>query len=108
MDFMVTTVKKYLRYIMEFDYLGAIRYIVKIIDDYKFFRLPIEFYREFNDESMYKIQIEGKEFGIEEADISMMNYLDIRYNFNHILVPMLNMASLGLGKGIIVNPDKKR
>lgn len=97
-EFIITAIKRYLRYLSSFDYLGATKYVVKLIDDYKFHRLPIGFYREFNDESHYKIQIDGKEFSTEEADESMFEYLDIRYNFNHILVPMLNMASLGIGK----------
>lgn len=96
----VSLIKKYLRYISKFDYEGATKYIVKVIDDYKFHRLPIDFYREFNDESSYKFQIDGKQFATSEADISMIKHLDIRYNFNHILVPMLNMASLGIGKNI--------
>lgn len=96
----LSLIKKYLRYISRFDYQGATRLIVNTIDDYKFHRLPIEYYREFNDESCYKFQIDGKLFSTTEADISMIEHLDIRYNFNHVLVPMLNMASLGIGKGV--------
>lgn len=96
----LSLIKKYLRYISKFDYQGATKYIVEVIDDYKFHRLPIDYYREFNDESCYKFQIGGKQFATTEADISMIEHLDIRYNFNHVLVPMLNMASLGIGKGI--------
>lgn len=100
MDGIVPIVKKYLRYISRFDYVAATKYIVGVIDDYKYHRLPIGCYREFNDESDFKFQIEGKSFGTKEADISLINYIDIRYNFNHILVPMLNMASIGIGKNI--------
>ena len=96
----LSVIKKYLRYVSRFDYQGATKYIVGVIDDYKFHRLPIDCYREFNDESCYKFQIGGKQFATTEADISMIEHLDIRYNFNHILVPMLNMASLGIGKNI--------
>ena len=99
----ISLIKKYLRYISRFDYEGATRYIVSVIDDYKYHRLPIEFYREFNDGSEYKFQIGGKQFSTTEADSSMIEHLDIRYNFNHILVPMLNMASLGIGKNIRKN-----
>lgn len=94
----LSVIKKYLRYISRFDYQSATKYIVNVIDDYKFRRLPISYYREFNDESSYKFQVGGKQFATMEADTSMIEYLDIRYNFNHILVPMLNMASLGIGK----------
>lgn len=97
---MLSVIKKYLRYVSRFDYQGATKYIVGVIDDYKFHRLSIDCYREFNDESCYKFQIGGKQFATTEADISMIEHLDIRYNFNHILVPMLNMASLGIGKNI--------
>lgn len=96
----LSVIKKYLRYISKFDYQNATKYIVNVIDDYKHHRLPISYYREFNDESCYKFQINDKQFCTMEADISMIEYLDVRYNFNHILVPMLNMASLGIGKNI--------
>lgn len=96
----LSLIKKYLRYVSRFDYQGATKLVVNAIDDYKFHRLPIEYYREFNDESCYKFQIDGKLFSTTEADISMIEHLDIRYNFNHIMVPMLNMASLGIGKNI--------
>jgi hypothetical protein len=99
MNGIVTMVKKYLRYLVKFDYAAATKYIVRMIDDYKFFRLPIEYYRDFNESSSYKIQMDGRVFETEEADKSIIEYIDIRYNFNHVLVPMLNMASIGIGKG---------
>ena len=98
MNGIVPVIKKYLRFINSFDYEGALKYIVSIIDDYRFHRLPIDCYREFNDESSYKFQVEGKQYGMEEAEIGMIKYIDIRYNFNFILVPLLNMASLGYGR----------
>ena len=98
MNDIVPIIKKYLRYICRFDYEGATKYMVRVIDDYKYHRLPIGCYREFNDQSDFKFQVNGKSFGTSEADISMIQYIDIRYNFNHILVPMLNMASLGINK----------
>lgn len=99
MEFIVAIIKKYLRYVARFDYVGATKYIVQVIDDYKFFRLPMGCYRDFDDTSSYKVQVEGKSYEVEEADKSIMELIDIRYNFNHVLVPMLNMASLGIGKG---------
>ena len=98
MDSIMTIIKKYLRYVSRFDYEGATKFIVKVIDDYKFHRLPIGCYREFNDQSCFKFQIDGKEFATTEADMSMISYIDIRHNFNNVLVPMLNMASMGIGK----------
>lgn len=99
MDGIVAVVKKYLRFISQFDYEAATKYMVRIIDDYKFFRLPIAYYREFNGDSSYKLNVDGKVYETEEADLTIRQYLDIRYNFNHLLVPMLNMASLGMGRG---------
>lgn len=102
----IPMIKRYLRYLSKFDYEGATKYIVRIIDDYKFFRLPIGFYRDFNDSSSFKIQVDGKVYETEEADKSVMEYIDIRYNFNHVLVPMLNMASIGIGKGTQSKPTR--
>jgi len=96
MDGIISIIKRYLRYLVKFDYEGATKFMVKTIDDYKFFRLPISVYRDFNDVSSYRLQMDGKEFEVDEADMSIKEILDIRYNFNHILVPMLNMASLGV------------
>lgn len=105
-EFMISAVKKYLRYLSKFDYEGATKFIVNLIDDYKFHRLPIGYYREFNSNSSYRIQIEGKQYETEEADKSVIQYMDIRYNFNHVLVPMLNMASIGVGKGTQSKPTR--
>ena len=98
-DCILAAIKRYLRYLCTFDYEVTTKFVVKLIDDYKFFRLPIGYYREFNDTSSFKLQIEGKVYETESADASVLRYMDIRYNFNHILVPMLNMASLGIGNG---------
>lgn len=92
----VKLIKQYLKYIVKFDFEGATRFIVRIIDDYKFFKLPIEMYRDFNEASTYRVQIEDKEFEMMELDMSYQELLDIRYNFNHVLVPMLNLASGGI------------
>jgi hypothetical protein len=98
MNGLVPVIKKYLRHISRFDYYAATKYIVDIIDDYKCHRLPIDCYREFNDESDFKFQIDGKTFGTMDANIEMIEHIDVRYNFNHILVPMLNLASLGINR----------
>lgn len=97
MDGMVPVIKKYLKLLSKFDYKGATKYIVETIDNYKSHNLPINCYREFNNDSDYKFQVNGKSFGTIEADIKAIEHIDIRYNFNHILVPMLNLASLGIG-----------
>jgi len=98
MNGIIKIIKRYLKYIVKFDFEGATKYIVGVIDDYRFLRLPIEMYRDFNDGSSYRVQLEGKEFEMDTLDMSYMEYVDIRYNVNHILVPMLNMASLGISK----------
>ena len=92
----IKLIKKYLKFIVKFDYEGATKFIVSVIDDYKHFRLPIEMYREFNSNSSYIFQMDGKQFEANEADLSLKDILDIRYNFNYVLVPMLNMASSGI------------
>jgi hypothetical protein len=56
-------------------------------------RLPIGYYREFTDASDYSIMMAGKNFHITECDESMFDVLDIRTNFNNVLIPMLNLAS---------------
>ncbi len=94
----VPIIKRYLKYIVKFDYEGATKYMVNTIDDYKYFRLPIDVYREFNSESLFILHMDNKTFGVDELDMSYKELMDIRFNFNHILVPMLNMASLGIGK----------
>lgn len=90
--------RKYLKYMVRFDIKGAIKYIVDVIDKYKKFELPIDYYREFNSQSAFVMQIDGKGFLTEQSDPSMLPYMDIRYNFNCILVPLLNMASLESGR----------
>lgn len=90
---MISIIKKYLKYIVTFNFKSATKFMVETIERYKFFDLPIECYREFNSTSLFPIQMSGKAFMVEVADRSMIPYLDIRYNFNNILVPMLNLVS---------------
>lgn len=92
-DGLIPIIKRYLKYIVTFNFKDATTFMVETIERYKYFELPINCYREFNSTSLFPIQMNGKTFMTENADMSMVRYLDIRYNFNNILVPMLNLVS---------------
>ena len=57
---------------------------MSIIKEYDSRHLPIDFYREYNSQSMYRVNIGtiGSIFYIEDASINDISQLDISYNQN--------------------------
>ena len=62
----------------------AIKYTMSIIKEYDSRHLPIDFYREYNSQSMYRVNIGtiGSIFYIEYASINDISQIDISYNQN--------------------------
>lgn len=63
-------------------------FLSEVSDMYKRRELPIEFYREFNVESCYRL-IEDERVLIE--DIGDVDLVDIRYNYLNIIVALQNI-----------------
>lgn len=61
-------------------------YLRRIITDYKMRELPIEYYREFNPSSRYKVMNDGWEY--DNFWEGRKDELDISYNLTNILIPL--------------------
>lgn len=63
---------------------SAIDYLSKICENYIKRKLPIEFYREFNNDCVYKlVQMNSfANFGISSVSESDINLIDISYNYS--------------------------
>ena len=73
------------------DYYRVNTYLKEFFTAYKKKELPFDYYREFNDSSLYKLNEMGYEFTQEHIDESDMDTLDISYNLTNILIPVLQL-----------------
>lgn len=92
-EYLLKAVRKVLNRFITFDREKSIRYVVELIDDYKFLRLPVEYYREFNTGCGYQMNFGDQMVTLEEVGEEVKPSLDIRFNFNELLIPLLNLAS---------------
>jgi hypothetical protein len=65
-------------------------------EDYKKLKLDVEYYRELNYDSLFKIynfQINGELLAMDSIDKSMLNdgFVDISYNYMSYIVPLINI-----------------
>lgn len=90
--YMNSIIWEFIRYLASFDEDGARKYIVSIIDKYKFFKLDPGCYRTYDNRSGYPMIINGNVQLIEDVGISEIPYTDIGFNFQTLLVPMLQLV----------------
>jgi hypothetical protein len=91
-DGMMVVIKKVMELLSTYDDVKAIKYVVKIIDQYKSFKLPVDYYREFNSTSGYRIIQLDQEQIVHDVGESYKTNLIIDYNFVNVLVPLLNLV----------------
>lgn len=70
------------------DVESVIKYINKTAIAYKLKQLPLEYYREFNHLSLYRLALEynGTSIGIENTHT--LDGIDISYNYMHIILKL--------------------
>ena len=75
----------------DYDMRGLNQYCKEFVSAYKNKELPIEFYREFSSDSQFKIlDYTGENwYGLESIDESMLDKLIISYNYEHIVIPLI-------------------
>lgn len=61
------------------------------VDMYKKKELDYDYYREFNVESRYRYQFMGAEMMADQIDESMLEKVNIEYNYKHIILPLINI-----------------
>ena len=90
-DYMLRVIWKVIEFLGSYDYTGGIKYTVKIMNDYKFKRLPIEYYREFNQTSDYSYIMYDQPVTSSQLDEPYKELVLGHYNYLNILVPLLNL-----------------
>ena len=90
--YMNRVILKFISYLASFDEEGARKYIVSVIDKYKYGELDPGYYRTYDNKAGYQMIINGEVHVIENIGPSQILATNIGYNFNEILVPMLRMV----------------
>lgn len=83
---------EFMKYLVSFDMNGARKYIVSIIDKYKFFELEPGYYRMYDNKSAYQVIINGQVKLVDDVGMSEIPNTNIGYNFTNLFVPMLQLV----------------
>lgn len=70
------------------------KFCSNFVNLYKRKELDFDYYREFNSESMYKYVSMGQTMMVDEIDISLLEKIDITYNYINIILPFINILCL--------------
>lgn len=89
---MLPIIRRVMVLLSQYDEEEALKYVVKTMNDYKFYRLPVECYREFNSVNGYRVWQNDDEQVVKSVGESYKNNLIIDYNYINILVPLLNIV----------------
>lgn len=91
-NYMTSLIKKFLYFLTLYDIEGAKKFLVKQMNEYKYRRLDIGYYREYNSLSAYSLfNHETNEIMfIEGIGQSKLSECIIDYNYNHIFIPLLS------------------
>ena len=90
-DYLLKDISTIISYMVSYDNKNAIKKLVSLMDDYKFRRLPVGYYREFNQTNKYLLRIDDKIAEVNEVGQSYVDKLIINYNYMNVLVPLLNL-----------------
>lgn len=91
-EYLNSMIWKFMKYLVSFDNDGARRYIVKMIDKYKFGELDPGYYRMYDNRSGYQIIVNQEVHLIDDIGSSEILSTNIGYNFENLLVPMLRLV----------------
>jgi hypothetical protein len=61
------------------------------VEKYKMKELDFPFYREFNQSSKFRCNIYGQESLFDDIDESLMDMVNIEYNYIHIILPLIRI-----------------
>ena len=91
-DYMISFLWKFIAYLSCYDIDSARKYLVKFIDDYKFKRLSIGYYREFNSQSVYSYIMYDSPTTADYLDEKYLPLIIPHYNYLNVLVPLLKFV----------------
>lgn len=90
-DFLNLIIWTFIKHLVTFDNDAARKYIVSVIDKYKFLELDPGYYRMYDNRSAYQMIINGQVRLVDEIGPSEISNTNIGYNFTNLLVPMLQL-----------------
>ena len=93
-DYLLKSISMVIRKLSSYDVSGATNTLVRLMNDYKFRRLPAGYYREFNTDSKFRQVIADRELLIDTDDMSgyYLQTLKIEYNYLNVLVPLFDLV----------------
>jgi hypothetical protein len=68
-------------------------FLHKFVEMYKKKELDFDYYREFNIESRFRYQLMGSTIMADRIDESMLEKVNIEYNYTHIILPLINLLT---------------
>lgn len=89
---MLLIIHRVMKLLSQYEDIAAIKYVVKVMNDYKTYQLPVECYREFNSVNGYRLWQNDQESVVKDVGESYKYNLIIDYNYINILVPLLNLV----------------
>lgn len=73
------------------DQVAINRYLQEFCIAYKNRELGFDMYREFTNESRFRYNIMGEQMLLSDIDESLINKIDISYNYTHIILPIIQI-----------------
>lgn len=70
------------------------KFCANFVKLYKNKQLDFDYYREFNIESMFKYVYGGNAMMLDNIDGSLIDNIDIQYNYINIILPMVNLMCI--------------
>lgn len=67
------------------------KFLHEFVEMYKRKELDFDYYREFNIESRFRYQLMGAEMMTDYIDESMLEKVNIEYNYIHMILPLINL-----------------
>jgi hypothetical protein len=68
-------------------------FLHEFVEMYKKKELEYAYYREFNIESRFRYQVMGSTIMADLIDDSMLQKINIEYNYTHIILPLINLIA---------------
>ena len=97
---LLRVISKFMRYLYDLDYDGALKYIIEVMSYYKEglgdgrdAEHPEYMYRRFDGGAMYKIIQDGAVMEVEDISKDIISRCDKAYNYRNIFVPMMNLVT---------------
>lgn len=89
---MISMLHTFIRHLSMSDITRTRDYLVKFMDDYKHLRLPVGYYREFNSDSGYLLNMGDGVIRVDNVSDEYKRDIRVEYNYLNVLVPLLSFV----------------